>query len=550
MSIDVATAGAASAAGARATDHEVVVIGAGVAGLYQIKRLMDLGVDAVVLEGDGDLGGTWYKNRYPGSRFDSESYTYGYSWSRELLDEWHWVERFSPQPETLRYLNFVADKFSLRERIRFNCFVDAMTFDEEGAFWRLRLRDGSEVTTRFVLTAVGVLSVPTYPRIEGMDSFQGPAFHTFDWPAEPLELAGKRVAVIGTGATAIQAIPEIAKQAAQLVVFQRRPNWAAPLNNSPISDEEMADIRRRYDEIFDRCSRTAAGFEHDADRRGFYNVSREERMELWDRLYDGPGFGIWLQNFLEIFLDEQANAEFSEYIADRIRRRVNDPVLAEKLIPKDHGFGIQRVPLETNYFEAYNRDNVTLVDLNETPIECITPTGIRTSDGEREFDIIVYATGFDAFTGAFDRMDITGVGGRKLRDKWADGPQTYLGLLVSGFPNLIMLAGPQIAATNFPRAIEPAVDWATELLQFMWQHGHRRFDAQESAEREWLVDVARSYELVLSGRAQSWITGYNSNLSGHEYGKTRYNVYQGGAPRYLARIKQAADEGYAGVAFS
>ncbi|MGD9749901.1 MAG: flavin-containing monooxygenase [Acidimicrobiia bacterium] len=544
---DVADATAPGSTDTAGLDHEVVVIGAGVAGLYQIKRLIDLGVDAIVLEGEDDLGGTWYKNRYPGSRFDSESYTYGYSWSRELLEEWHWVERFSPQPETLRYLNFVADKFGLRPHIRFGVFVDAMVFDEDGCFWRLHLRDGSEVTTRFVLTAIGVLSVPTYPKIEGMDSFEGPSFHTFDWPAEPVDLTGKRVAVIGTGATAIQLIPEVAKQAAELVVYQRRPNWAAPLNNGPISEEEMADIRRRYDEIFARCRSTAAGFEHDADRRGFYNVSRAERLAFWDRLYDGPGFGIWLQNFLEIFLDEQANAEFSEYIAERIRQRVDDKALAEKLIPRDHGFGIQRVPLETKYFEAYNRDNVTLVDLTETPIERITPQGIRTTAGERSFDLIVYATGFDAFTGAFDRMDITGVGGQKLRDKWKDGPVTYLGLLVAGFPNLVMLAGPQIAATNFPRAIEPAVDWATDLLQHVRAGGHHRFEADAEAEGQWLEEVARGYQMVLSGRAQSWITGYNSNLAGHEYGKTRYNVYQGGAPRYLARLQRTAEEGYPGV---
>jgi cation diffusion facilitator CzcD-associated flavoprotein CzcO len=547
---DVATAPTEGAGGGAEVDHEVIVIGAGMAGLYQIKRLMDLGVDAIVLEGEDDLGGTWWKNRYPGARFDSESYTYGYSWSRELLDEWHWIERFSPQPETLRYMNFVADKFGLRDRIRFGCWIDAMTFDEDDLLWRISLRDGSELTCRFLVTAMGVLSVPTYPSIDGRETFEGPNFHTFDWPAEPLELKGKRVAVIGTGATAIQAIPEIAKEAAELVVFQRRPNWAAPLNNDRISDEEMADIRKRYDEIFAQCARTAAGFEHDADRRGFYNVSREERLELWDRLYDGPGFGIWLQNFLEIFLDEDANAEFSEYIADRIRQRVDDPELAEKLIPTDHGFGVQRVPMETRYYEAYNRDNVTLVDLMETPIERITPTGVRTTDGERDFDIIVYATGFDAFTGPFDRLDITGVGGQKLRDKWADGPVTFMGLLVSGFPNMVMLAGPQIAATNFPRAIEPAVDWATDLLEFVWQHGHTRFDASAEAEDKWLEEVARGYSMVLSGKAQSWITGYNSNLPGHEYGKTRYNVYQGGAPRYMSKIQEESQEGYPSVDFS
>ena len=295
--------------------------------------------------------------------------------------------------------------------------------------------------------------MPTLPRISGIERFEGKAFHTFDWPKESIELTGKKVAVIGTGATAIQLIPEVAKEAESLTVFQRRANWAAPLNNREISEEEMADIRLRYDEIFETCARTPGGFEHEPDRRGFYSVSAEERRELWDRLYDGPGFGIWLQNFVEIFMDEDANSEFSEYIADRTRQRVNDPVVAEKLIPKDHGFGIQRFcALETNYFETYNRENVLLVDASETPIETITESGIQTSETHYEFDVIVYATGFDAFTGAFDKIDIRGVGGESLRDKWADGPVTYLGLLVSGFPNLLMISGPQTASTNFPRS--------------------------------------------------------------------------------------------------
>lgn len=528
-------------------DYEVVVIGAGVAGIYQIKRLIDLGVNAVVLDGNEDLGGTWYKNRYPGARFDSESFTYGYSFSDELLQEWRWTEQFSPQPETLRYLNFVADKFDLREHMQFGCRVEAMVFDEGTDTWSLRLHDGREITAHFVVTAVGVLSIPTTPRFEGMDGFRGESFHPFDWP-DSVDLAGKRVAVIGTGATAIQLIPEVAKEAADLVVFQRRPNWAAPLNNAPISEEEMADIRGRYDEIFAACARTPGGFEHEPDRRGFYEVSRELRFELWDRLYDGPGFGIWLQNFIEIFTNEEANAEFSAYIADRIRQRVDDPELAERLIPKDHGFGIQRVPLETNYFEAYNRDNVHLVDATETPIERITPTGLRTSDREYEFDVIVYATGFDAFTGAFDRIDIQGVGGQKLRDKWADGPVTYLGLLVSGFPNLVMLAGPQTAATNFPRGAELAVNWATQLLEYLWENGYSRIDADAEAEQQWVEHVAQMYEPLLLRKAKSWITGYNSNLEGHEYGKMRLNIYNGGGPRYAARLQKVADAEYEGIA--
>jgi cation diffusion facilitator CzcD-associated flavoprotein CzcO len=534
------------------TDYEVVVIGAGVGGIYQIKRLTDLGVNATVLEGSDDLGGTWYWNRYPGARFDSESYTYGYSFSKELLEEWHWKERFSGQPENLRYLNYVTDKFDLRQYMQFNAKVEAMRFDEATNCWELTLEDGRELTSRFVITAVGLLSIPTPPRFEGMDRFQGQSFHTFHWPKEPVELTGKKVAVIGTGATGIQVIGEIADKVGELKVFQRRPNWSAPLNNGPISDEEMADIRSRYDEIFDQCARTPGGFEHEPDRRGFWKVSREERVALWDRLYDTPGFAIWLQNFREIFFDEEANAEFSEYIAERIRQRVNDPVVAEKLIPKDHGFGIQRVPMGTNYFEVYNRDNVELVDISETPIERITPTGIKTSEREYDFDVIVYATGFDAITGAYDKIDIQGVGGEKLAQKWTDGPTTYLGMQVHGFPNMLMLAGPQSgsASTNFPRGIESGVDWITGLLEYTFEHGYSRVEATAEAEREWTDHVIKMYGLVLMRKAKSWFTGYNSNIEGHEHGKIRYFVYNGGAPKFVARITEIADNDYEGITFN
>jgi len=531
--------------------YEVVVIGAGVGGIYQIKRLTDLGINATVLEGGADLGGTWYWNRYPGARFDSESYTYGYSFSQELLDEWHWKERFSGQPENLRYLNFVVDKFDLRQHMQFNAKVSSMRFDEANSVWDLKLEDGRELSSRIVITALGLLSIPTPPRIEGMDSFEGQSFHTFDWPQEPVELAGKRVAVIGTGATGIQVIGEIADKVGDLTVFQRRPNWSAPLHNGPISGEEMADIRTRYEEIFATCARTPGGFEHEPDRRGFHNLSREERVALWDKLYDEPGFGIWLANFVEIFVDEEANAEFSEYIADRIRGRVDDPELAEKLIPRDHGFGVQRVPMETNYFEAYNRDNVHLVDLSETPIEEITPTGLRTSEQDFDFDVIVYATGFDAITGAYDKIDIQGVGGEKLFDKWRDGPVTHLGVQMHGFPNLLMIAGPQSgsASTNFPRGIEIAVDWATDLLNYTWEHGYTRIEATAEAEREWTDHVIKMYSIMLMRKAKSWFTGYNSNVEGHEEGKIRYFVYNGGAPKFLAKINDVAANDYEGVDF-
>lgn len=530
-------------------DYQAVVIGAGVAGIYQIKRLADLGVRATVLDANTDLGGTWYNNRYPGARFDSESYTYSYSFSKEVLDEWHWTEKFSPQPETLRYLNFVADKFELRQYMQFGCWVESMVFDDDANFWTIQLADGRALTTRFVISAVGVLSTPTLPNFEGMASFEGKSFHASQWPHEPLDLTGKRVAVVGSGATAIQLIPEVAKVAKNLTVFQRRANWAAPLNNGPISSSDMDELRERYDEIFATCARTPGGFEHEPDRRGFYDVSREERLKLWDRLYDEPGFGIWLQNFTDIFFDEKANAEFSDYIADRIRRRVNDPVVAELLIPKDHGFGVQRVPMETGYFETYNLDNVFLVDGAATPIVRVTPTGIETSEAVFEFDVIVYATGFDAFTGAFDQIDIRGAGGARLCDKWETGPVTYLGATVRSFPNFLMLVGPQTAASNFPRGAELSVDWVTPLLQYMWAHDYQRFDVDEAAEAEWFQHVKDMYQGMLLRNAKSWFTGYNSNIEGHEHGKMRYNIYNGGGPRYARMLKEAAANDYEGMYF-
>src|SRR5580704_3481784 len=469
------------------THYEVIVIGAGVAGIYQIKRLADLGMDATVLDAAPDLGGTWYWNRYPGCRFDSESYTYGFSFSKELLNEWHWKERFSSQPENLRYLNHVADKFDLRKYMQFNCKVESAHFDEANDLWRLKIADGHELTSRFLLMTVGLLSIPTPPRLKGMETFKGRSFHTFNWPHEPVELAGKKVAVIGTGATGIQVIAEIADKVGDLTVFQRRPNWASPLNNGPISDAEMADIRARYDEIFATCARTPGGFEHEPDRRGFYEVSSEERLALWDRLYDTPGFAIWLRNFREIFTDEKVNAEFSEYMANRIRRRVKDPAVAEKLIPRDHGFGVQRVPMETHYYEAYNRDNVHLVDISETPIVEVTETGLRTTLRDYDFDIIVYATGFDAITGAFDHIDVQGVGGVKLRDQWSDGPATFLGMFVHGFPNFMMPSGPQSgsASTNYPRGIETGVKWCTKFLEYIWAHGYVRAEPTLEAQERW-----------------------------------------------------------------
>ena len=530
-------------------DYQAVIIGAGLSGIYQIKRFADLGVRATVLEANSDLGGTWFNNRYPGARFDSESYTYGYSFSKEVLEEWSWTEKHSPQPETLAYLNFVADKFELRQYMQFDCRVRSLVFDEDMSSWTIHLEDGRQITTRFVITALGTLSTPSLPNYDGMDSFEGISFHASNWPHKPLDLLGKRVAVIGAGATAIQLIPEVAKEAKQLTVFQRRPNWAAPLNNGPISTSEMTSIRERYNEIFATCAQTPGGFEHIPDSRSFYDVTPEQRRELWDRLYDESGFAIWLQNFMEIFTDESANAEISEYIAERIRKRVNDPNIAESLIPKDHGFGVQRLPLETGYFETFNRDNVTLVNATKTPISRISATGIETTEQLFEFDIIVYATGFDSFTGAFDQIDIQGLEGKQLSEKWKAGPVTHLGLMINNFPNFLMLMGPQTPAANFPRSAEMSVNWVTQFLEHMWTNGLDMFNANEVDELEWVEHVKETYQGALLRNAKSFFTGYNSNIEGHEYGKTRYNIYNGGVPRYASIIDEFSNNKYKGVHF-
>ena len=540
---------AAPADGSAAPRHEVVVLGAGVSGIYQIKRLTDLGIDAVVLEAEDGLGGTWNRNRYPGSRFDSESYTYGYSFSKELLDEWHWKERFSAQPENLKYLNYVADKFDLRRHMRFGARVEKMIWNEDEHEWRLELQTGESYIARFVITSLGPLSMPTLPSYEGMDQFGGDAFHTYSWPKEPVAMEGRRFGVIGTGATGIQVISEIADKVGELTVFQRRPNWSTPLNNAPISAEEMTAIRDRYDEIFANCTRSPGGFEHMPDRRGFWNVPEDERRKFWDELYEQPGFALLAANFMEIFFDEAANREMSEYVADRIRQRVEDPATAEKLIPRDHGFGMQRLPLETRYFEAYNRDNVHLVDITENPIERLTTTGIQTTASHHDLDVIVYATGFDAITGGYDRVEITGVGGQTLRDKWRDSPSTYFGVLASGFPNMFMVAGPQSVSgsSNFPRAIETGVDWLTALLQEAMDRGCTRVEAQPEAEEEWVAEVMKAHERMLFRRSKGWFTGYNSNVEGHHEGQIRYQAYFGGAPQYAAQINEAAADGYRGI---
>ncbi len=529
-----------------AKQFDVIIIGAGMSGMYQLHRLRQLGLSVRVFEAGDGVGGTWYWNRYPGARFDSESYSYGYSFSEELLQEWEWSEHFSAQPETLRYLNFVADKFDLRRDIQFGARVKSAIYDEAGICWNVELEDGNNAQARFLITAVGPLSAPTMPNIKGRDSFRGESFHTGTWPHEPVDFTGKRVAVIGTGATGVQTIQEVAKTAGHLTVFQRSPNYCAPLHNSPIEAETQREIKASYPQIFAKCRASHGGFIHKADHRGALEVSPEEREAFLEKLYGEPGFGIWIGNFRDMFTDQKANDAVSEFVIRKIRARVKNPKVAEKLIPRDHGFGTRRVPLETNYYEAYNQDNVLLVDLNETPIQRITPKGIETSAAVHEFDIIIYATGFDAVTGSFDRIDIRGEAGEKLKDKWADGPRTYLGLQIEGFPNLLTLVGPHNAATfcNIPRCIEQNVEWVTDLLRHVRDNDIKRVAPILEAEDAWTEHVYQTAAALLFTKVDSWFMGINPNVPGKD--KRTFLLYAGGAPAYREKCDEVAANGYEG----
>jgi cation diffusion facilitator CzcD-associated flavoprotein CzcO len=537
-----------SANNSQALDYDAIIIGAGISGMYQLHRLRALGMRVRVLEAGTGVGGTWYWNRYPGARFDSESYSYQYSFSKELLDEWNWSEHFAPQPETLRYLNYVADKFDLRRDIQFKTRVTAAHYDDKTRSWTVTAQDGGTYKGRFLITAIGPLSAPTLPRIEGRDSFKGEAYHTGLWPHHPVTFEGKRVAVIGTGATGVQTISEVAKTAKTLTVFQRRPNWCKPLHNAKIDAAANAKIKASYDDIFKRCRESFACFLHNTDPRNTFDVSAEEREAFLEKQYATPGFALWMGNFKDMMTNREANAVISDFVARKIRERVKDPKVAEMLIPKDHGFGTRRVPMETKYFEVYNQPNVELVSIVDTPVKRITEKGIETQtlDGKTarafDFDMIIYATGFDAITGAFDRIDIRGTGGQRLKDKWTPGPQTFLGLQVEGFPNMMMHMGPHTALGNIPRSIEYSVDWITGLIGHMHDNKLTRVDPRPEAVVGWTEFVHEKGQGLLSNEVDSWMTGINQNVEGKQ---TRIIArYSGSAPDFRKRADEVAAKGY------
>jgi cation diffusion facilitator CzcD-associated flavoprotein CzcO len=523
-------------------DYDAIVIGAGISGMYQLYRLRELGMRVRVLEAGTGVGGTWYWNRYPGARFDSESYSYQYSFSKELLAEWNWSEHFAAQPETLRYLNYVADKFDLRRDIQFKTRVTSAHYDDQTRSWTVTAQDGSATRARFLITAIGPLSAPTLPRIDGVGTFKGEAYHTAQWPHVPVSFAGKRVAVIGTGATGVQTISEVAKTAGHLTVFQRRPNWCKPLHNGRIDAAEQAQIKAGYDDMFKRCQESFACFLHNTDPRNTLDVKPQERLAFLEKQYATRGFALWMGNFKDMMTSREANAFISDFVADKIRTRVKDPKVAEMLIPKDHGFGTRRVPMETKYYEVYNQPNVELVSIVETPIQRITPTGIETSGRVFPLDMIIYATGFDAITGAFDRIDIRGTGGQRLKDKWTPAPQTFLGVQVEGFPNMLMLVGPHTALGNIPRSIEYNVDWNTRLIQYMQERKLTRVEARPEAVAGWTEFVIEKGQGLLSNEVDSWMTGINQNVAGKQ---TRIIArYSGSAPDFRKRAEEVVASGY------
>jgi cation diffusion facilitator CzcD-associated flavoprotein CzcO len=518
---------------------DAIVIGAGVAGLYQLYRLRQLGLSVRCLEDGSGVGGTWYWNRYPGCRFDSESETYGYTFSKELQQEWDWKEHYSGQPENERYLNFVADKFDLRKDIQFNSHVTSAVYDQAANQWEVQLESGQRMRAQFLVAAVGILSARYIPPFEGIDSFKGLSYHTSRWPKEKVDFTGKRVAVIGTGATAVQLIPIIAKEVAHLTVFQRTPNYCAPLRNGLVSDDTQRRFKDTYSEIHQRCLETPAGFPYDFDRRSAMEVPEEDRLKLYEELWALPGFKKWLGNFRDIMTDRAANEDFAEFVRNKIRARVKDPVVAEKLVPKDHPFGSKRIPLETEYYEAYNRDNVLLVDVRETPIERITPKGLKTSDREFEFDAIIYATGFDAVTGALTRIDIRGEGGQTLKDKFASGPRTYLGLQSAGFPNLFIAMNS--AFCNYTICAETVVDWIADCIQHIRQNNYSRIAPSTAAEEGWVKHVNEVGSQTLLSGTKSWFVGDNIPGKAHAI-----LLYANTAPAFRAKCAEVAAKDYEG----
>jgi len=525
------------------TDIDVTVVGAGFAGMYMLHRLRQAGLATVVYEAASDVGGTWWWNRYPGARCDIESMDYSYSFDDELEQEWEWTERYSGQPEILRYANHVADRFDLRPDIRVDTRVTAAAWDDERHRWEISTDRGDRTSARFLVMATGPLSVPKDPEIEGIDRFAGAVYHTGRWPHEGVDFTGLRVGVIGTGSSAIQSIPQLADQAEHLFVFQRTPNFSMPARNGPLDPAAAAERKANYAAHRQRARDSKGGVAIERPVVSALSVSDHEREASYRAGWEsGLLYGMHA-TYTDLMLDEQANDTVAEFVRARIGEIVDDPDVAELLSPRDHPFGTKRPCLDTDYYATYNRDNVTLVDIRSAPIVELTETGIRTTADDYELDAIVFATGFDAMTGPLLGPDITGAGGAPLREKWAHGPRSYLGLMTAGFPNLFTINGPQSPAVlvNMILAIEHHVDWIADCLEYLDGHGFTSIDPTTDAEDRWVEVVRQNASRTLYPRANSWWMGANVP------GKPRtFLMFIGGFDVYRQICSDVAGNGYEG----
>ena len=526
-------------------DFDAIVIGAGFSGLGMLRRLRDeLGMSVQVFEAGDGVGGTWYWNRYPGARCDSESYVYCFSFSKELLQEWNWSGKYPEQPEILSYLNHVADRFDLRRNIEFSTRVTSAKFLEDANLWQIETDQGDRVTARFLITGIGCISAGNVPDIPGLDSFEGDHYHTGSWPHDGVDFAGKRVAVIGTGSSGVQSIPVIAKQAESLTVFQRTPQYTIPARHETVDRRFIEEeVKPNYDAILEKARWSQSGFPLELSERLALEVSEEERLETYESLWAQGGFRFLHASYKDIRTDVEANDTAAEFIRSKIRQIVTDPDTVSKLLPTDHPLGSKRALIDTNYYETYNRDNVELVDIRRSPIQEITPKGILTEDEEYEFDIIVFATGFDAMTGSFLRMDIRGRNDMSLKEKWSEGPKTYLGVQVAGFPNMFMVTGPGSPSvlSNMPVAIEQHIEWISNFIEYLREHGVETAEAELDAEDMWVSHVNEVAETTLYMLANSWYLGANIP------GKPRvFMPYAGGLGTYRERCNEIAENGYEG----
>jgi cation diffusion facilitator CzcD-associated flavoprotein CzcO/acetyl esterase/lipase len=528
-------------------DVDAVIVGAGFSGLYATHRLRNLqGATVQCFEAGHGPGGVWYWNRYPGARCDFESVYYSYTFDKDLQREWRWSERFASQPEIQAYLEHVADRFDLRRSYRFNTRVTSVVWDDEAQRWVVRSADGAVTTARFFLNAAGAFSVFKRNDFPGQDDFRGTVLHTSQWPADGVDLTGKRVAVVGTGSTGIQVIQTIAREVAELTVFQRTANFACPLGNRPLTDEDHERAVAEFPTNREESRACLAGAPYPRAVRSALMDTPEERRSVYDQYYNGGGFRMLTSSYYDLIFNPEANATAADYIRDRIRDRVDDPTAADLLSPKDHPYGTKRATFETNYYEAFNLPHVHLVDARTTPIVRITEQGIATTAHNYEFDVIVLATGFDVGAGALTRMGVVGRGGHKLTDHWADGQRAYLGMATHGFPNLFHINGPQSAAALFnnPIAIEDSVDFVADLIAYMDAHGHTTTEVTDAAEDRYNELVGEVAEATLFPTATTWYMG--DNIAGKA--RTPISLFTG-APMYRAICAEAQALGYAGFSF-